>query len=76
MILTEWQDFGTDSEFYTQASFEDEVNDQFEAMSLKGDKEIPNFIWTKQYVVVIKNNSRMLNDVSFVKIPRNPEASY
>lgn len=72
MILTEWKDFGTDAEFYTQESFEKHVGDRFEAMSLEDGKDIPNFIWTDQHVVVIKNNTRMFNDVSFIKIPRNP----
>ncbi|WP_067837754.1 hypothetical protein [Amphibacillus sediminis] len=75
MILTEWKDFGTDAEYYTQFSFEQEVNDQFEAMSVQEGKDIPNLIWTKQYVVVIKNNTRLINDVTFIKFPRNPSVS-
>lgn len=72
MILKEWKDFGTDAEFYTKSSFEKQVDDVFEAMCLEEGKDIPNYIWTKQYVVVIKNNTRMINDVSFIKIPRDP----
>lgn len=72
MILTEWKDFGTDAEFYTQKHFENQVNDQFEAMCFEEGSDIPNVIWTDHHVVLIKNNTRMINDVSFVKIPRNP----
>ncbi|MBM7543127.1 hypothetical protein [Amphibacillus cookii] len=72
MILTTWKDFGTDAEFYTQANFEEEVDDNFEGVYFEEGKDIPNYIWTTQYVVVIKNNTRMFNDVSFVKVPRNP----
>lgn len=72
MIFKEWKNFGTDAEFYTKSNFEGQVDDVFEAMCLEEGKEIPNLIWTKQYVVIIKNNTRIINDVSFVKIPRNP----
>lgn len=72
MILKEWKDFGTDAEFYTKSDFENQVDDVFEAMCLEEGKEIPNYIWTKHYVVVIKNNTRMINDISFIKFPRNP----
>ena len=72
LILNEWKDFGTDAAFYSLESFEKQIGDVFEAMSLEDGKEIPNYIWTKQYVVVIKPNTRMINDVSFVKVPRNP----
>lgn len=72
MILHEWKDFSTDSDFYTKESFEEQVGDTFEAMCLDDGKEIPHYIWTKHSVVIIKSNTRMINDVSFVKVPRNP----
>lgn len=72
MILHEWKDFGTDAEFYTQESFEEQIGDVFEALCLEDGKDIPHYIWTKNNVVIIKANSRMINDVSFVKVPRHP----
>lgn len=74
MILTKWRDFKTDSEHYTQSSFEKQINDQFKAMHFKDDEEFPNYIWTDHYVVIVKSNTRMINDVSFIKIPRHPES--
>ena len=74
MILTKWQDFKTDSEHYTQSSFEKQINDQFKAMHFEADQEFPSYIWTDHYVVIVKNNTRMINDVSFIKIPRHPES--
>ncbi|KYD27497.1 hypothetical protein B4109_3115 [Geobacillus stearothermophilus] len=36
------------------------------------DQDIPSYIWTANYVVIVKRNTRMYNDISFEKIPRNP----
>lgn len=74
MILTKWQDFKTDSEHYTQSSFEKQINDRFQSMYFENNQEFPSYIWTDHYVVVVKNNTRMINDVSFIKIPRHPES--
>lgn len=74
MILTKWQDFKTDSDYYTQSSFEKQINDQFRAMHFEDEQEFPSYIWTDHYVVIVKNNTRMINDVSFIKIPRHPES--
>jgi len=74
MILTRWKDFGTDSEFYTQTLFEQQLEDSFEALYLEEGNEIPSYIWTKRYVVVVKSNTRMINDVSFLKYPRHPSS--
>ncbi|MFB1050274.1 hypothetical protein [Paraliobacillus sp. JSM ZJ581] len=72
MILHQWKDFSTDAESYTQENFEKQVDDTFEAMYLEESQDIPSYIWTEHYVVVIKPNTRMIKDVSFVKVPRNP----
>ncbi|GGB44035.1 hypothetical protein F3157_22495 [Virgibacillus dakarensis] len=74
MILNQWKDFSTDAESYTQESFEQQIGDAFEAMRLDENQDIPNYIWTKHYVVVIKPNTHVIKDVSFVKVPRNPSA--
>lgn len=74
MISTRWKDFGTDSEFYTQTLFEKQLADHFEALYLEEGNEIPSYIWTERYVVVVKSNTRMINDVSFLKYPRNPSS--
>ncbi len=72
MILCEWKDFNTDAENYTLESFENTIEDEFEAMMIEEGKDIPSYIWTVNYVVVIKRSARMYNDISFVKIQRNP----
>ncbi|MBU5594727.1 hypothetical protein KQI76_06085 [Amphibacillus sp. MSJ-3] len=74
MILTKWKDFGTDSEYYTQSLFEKQLEDNFEALYLEEGKEIPSYIWTDRYVVIVKSNTRMISDVSFLKYPRNPSS--
>ncbi|WP_407271726.1 hypothetical protein [Radiobacillus sp. PE A8.2] len=72
MILHEWKEFGTDTDVYTKEVFEKEIGDRFEAMLFEGEKDIPTYIWTTNFVVSIKPNARMYKDLSFVKIPRNP----
>ncbi|TQS75845.1 hypothetical protein DX933_06145 [Ornithinibacillus gellani] len=76
MILTCWKDFGTDSEYYTQMLFEKQLEDRFEALYLEEGKEIPSYIWTERYVIIVKTNTRMINDVSFIKYPRNPSSIF
>lgn len=72
MIMYNWKDFVTEAETFTQRDFEHEVNDRFEAVLFEEGKTIPSYIWTTNFVVIIKPNSRMYTDVSFVKVPRNP----
>lgn len=72
MILCEWKDFSTDTDTYTRKMFEQIVNDEFEAMMIEDEGPIPTFIWTTNYVCVLKRNSRMYNDISITKILRNP----
>ena len=72
MMLCEWKSFSTDSETYTQETFEETVGDEFEAMMFKDDENIPSYIWTVNYVIIVKKYSKVLTDISFEKIPRNP----
>ncbi|MDQ0230058.1 hypothetical protein [Metabacillus malikii] len=72
MMLCEWKTFTTDSEVYTQEAFEEAVGDEFEAMMFKGNEEVPAYIWTINYVVIVKRYSKVLTDISFEKLPRNP----
>ncbi|GAA0427616.1 MAG: hypothetical protein ACQEWU_02615 [Bacillota bacterium] len=76
MILNEWKEFSTDAESYTQERFEQQVGDAFEAMCFEENQDTPNYIWTKHYVVVIKPNTRIFKDISFVKVPRNPSVMH
>jgi len=72
-LFCEWRSFSTDTETYTQETFEDLVGDEFEAMMFeKEDQEIPSYIWTINFVCIIKRSTRMINDISVTKIPRNP----
>ncbi|MFB6468898.1 hypothetical protein ACE38V_19270 [Cytobacillus sp. Hz8] len=72
MILCEWRDFSTDTETYTLERFEEIMNDEFEAMLVQENENIPSYIWTSNYVVIVKKYQKLIMDVSFEKIPRNP----
>ncbi|WP_416148882.1 hypothetical protein ACM26V_21855 [Salipaludibacillus sp. HK11] len=71
-LFCEWRTFSTDTETYTQETFEDLVGDEVEAMMFEEDHEIPSYIWTSNFVCIIKRSTRMINDISVTKIPRNP----
>ncbi|RCW73112.1 hypothetical protein [Saliterribacillus persicus] len=73
MIFYQWKNFQSDTDVYTQAIFEKEVGDEFEAMMYEANSTIPKWIWTKHFVIQLKSNARMYQDISFVKIPRNPQ---
>ncbi|MBP3950832.1 hypothetical protein [Bacillus suaedae] len=70
-MFHEWRDFSTDSESYSKQDFEALVNDEFVAMMFLND-EIPAYIWTTNYVCVIQRSTRMIDEISITKIPRNP----
>ncbi|WP_160722914.1 hypothetical protein [Bacillus sp. USDA818B3_A] len=72
MMICEWQTFSTDAETYTQEIFEEIVGDPFEAMLKKENEEIPSYIWTVNYVVIVKKYSKVVTEILFEKIPRNP----
>ncbi len=72
MMLCEWKSFTTGSETYTQEMFEETVGDEFEAMMFKNNENIPSYIWTVNYVFLVKKYSKVLTEISFEKIPRNP----
>ena len=72
MILCEWKDFTTDTENYSQQIFEELVEDEFEAMMFEEGEKVPSYIWTVNYVCIIKTSARMYNDISITKIQRNP----
>lgn len=72
MMVCDWKTFATDSETYTLEAFETAVGDEFEAMMFKENEDIPAYIWTVNYVIIVKCSSKILTDISFEKIPRNP----
>lgn len=72
MMICEWNTFSTDSETYTLDAFEAAVGDEFEAMLFKEKDPVPAFIWTVNYVIIVKRRSNVLTEISFEKIPRNP----
>ncbi|OLS33699.1 hypothetical protein [Bacillus sp. MRMR6] len=72
MMVCEWRSFSTDSETYTLETFQDLVGDEFEAMMFKDNDDIPAYIWTINFVIIVKRSTKVLTDVSFEKIPRNP----
>ncbi|NKE04215.1 MULTISPECIES: hypothetical protein [Mesobacillus] len=72
MMYCEFKPFSTDTETYTQEMLEEVIGDEFEAMMYKDDTEIPAYIWTVNFVVIVKRSTKFLTDISFEKIPRNP----
>ena len=72
MMYCEYKPFSTDTETYTQELFEEVIGDEFEAMMFKEDNEIPAYIWTVNFVIIVKRSTKFLTDISFEKIPRNP----
>ncbi|MEH7308848.1 hypothetical protein [Neobacillus drentensis] len=72
MMVCEWKTFSTDSETYTLETFEESVGDEFEAMYFKENVDVPAYIWTVNYVIIVKKYSKVLTDILFEKIPRNP----
>lgn len=72
MIYCVWKDFSSDTETFTKESFEAMVGDVFEAMKVDEGTDFPSCIWTVNYVVLAKPNATAYNDLSFVKIFRNP----
>ncbi len=72
MMVYEWMPFTTDREEYTQTSFEAVISDAFESMFFAEDDPIPTYIWTVNYVVIVKRSSKIFTDITFKKVPRNP----
>ncbi|UOE92542.1 MULTISPECIES: hypothetical protein [Bacillaceae] len=72
MILCEWKNFSTDTETYTLELFEQLVEDEFEAMLIEEGNDIPSYVWTSNFVCIIKVNTRMFSDIQITKIQRNP----
>lgn len=72
MMYCEFKPFSTDTETYTQEMLEEIIGDEFEAMMFKDDTEIPAYIWTINFVVIVKRSTKFVTDISFEKIPRNP----
>ncbi|MCM3121533.1 MULTISPECIES: hypothetical protein [unclassified Mesobacillus] len=72
MMYCEFKPFSTDTETYSQAMLEELIGDEFEAMMFKDDERIPAYIWTINFVVIVKRSTKFLTDISFEKIPRNP----
>ncbi|WP_079508953.1 hypothetical protein [Mesobacillus jeotgali] len=72
MMYCEFIPFSTDTETYTKEMIEDVIGDEFEAMMFKEDENLPAYIWTVNYVVIVKRSTKFLTDISFEKIPRNP----
>ncbi|MCM3575778.1 hypothetical protein LC048_10150 [Mesobacillus subterraneus] len=72
MMYCEFKPFSTDTETYTQEMLEEVIGDEFEAMMYKDDTEIPAYIWTVNFVVIVKRSTKFVTDISFEKIPRNP----
>ncbi|MDZ5474193.1 hypothetical protein SM124_21085 [Bacillus sp. 31A1R] len=72
MMLCEWKNFSSDTELYTLEAFEELIGDEFESMMFKDDENIPAFIWTVNFVIIVKRCSKMYTDISFERIPRNP----
>ncbi|WP_449619761.1 hypothetical protein [Robertmurraya sp. Marseille-Q9965] len=72
MIIFEWKPFSTDAETYSQSVFEELIGDKFEAMMFHENDPLPSYIWTVNYLIIVKQCSKILSDITFEKLPRNP----
>jgi hypothetical protein len=72
MMYCEFKPFSTDTETYTQEVLEELIGDEFEAMMFKDHEDIPAYIWTINFVIIVKRSTKVLTDICFEKIPRNP----
>ncbi|WP_019241799.1 MULTISPECIES: hypothetical protein [Bacillus] len=72
MMVCEWKPFTTDMKTYTREDIEELTGDEFEAMRFDEGAEFPSIIWTTNFVCIVKENARMISDISITKIPRNP----
>ncbi|MGM9926841.1 MAG: hypothetical protein ACI35P_02730 [Bacillus sp. (in: firmicutes)] len=76
MLLCEWKPFSTDLQTYnSKEEFEELIGDRFEAMMFDEKEELPSYIWTENFVCIIKKSTRMISDISITKIPREPVSS-
>lgn len=71
MIHCEWIEFMYENEPITEDRFEEMMNDTFQAMMVDEDN-FPQFIWTANYVIQVMKRVKLLEEIEFRKIPRNP----
>jgi hypothetical protein len=71
MIRCEWIEFMYENEPITEDRFEEMMNDTFQAMMVDEDN-FPQFIWTANYVIQVMKRVKLLEEIEFRKIPRNP----
>lgn len=72
MIHCVWIEFEYENgDNLTEEEFEEMMGETFQAMMVD-EHNFPQFIWTANHVVIVTKRTRHLNDVEFIKIPRNP----
>lgn len=71
MIKCDWIDFQVDNELITQDRFEEMINDTFQAMTVDGNN-FPQIIWTANFVIVVTIRFKIVEEVEYKQIPRNP----
>jgi len=71
MLNCEWVEFQIENELITQDRFEEMMNDTFQAMMLD-ENNFPQYIWTANFVIIVTKRFKLLEEVEFKQIPRNP----
>lgn len=71
MIRCEWIEFMYDNESLTEDEFEEMMNDTFQAMMVD-ENNFPQYIWTANHVIIVTRRIKLLEEIEFKKIPRNP----
>lgn len=71
MIHCEWVDFMYENELLSEESFEELVNDTFQAIMVD-ENNFPQYIWTANFVIIVTRRMKLLEEIQFRKIPRNP----
>ncbi|PGL69906.1 hypothetical protein ACSBO6_12175 [Bacillus sp. AL-1R] len=74
MIHCEWIEFKIENDLMTEEKFEEMMNDTFQAMMVD-ENNFPQYIWTANYVVIVTKRIKILEEVEFIQIPRNPVCS-
>lgn len=71
VIHCNWIQFEFENEVLSQERFEEMMNDHFLAVQLN-NTGFPEYIWTSSFVIVVTRRVKLIEEIEFKQIPRNP----
>ncbi|MEH6937198.1 hypothetical protein V7056_04945 [Bacillus sp. JJ664] len=71
MMQCTWINFQLENEELTQERFEEMMDDHFQAVKLD-DTGFPQYIWTSNFVFIVIRRVKLIEEIEFKQIPRNP----